>query len=135
MAQAAHHTIALNDLARAAYSLRKETATALARVVDSGRYVHGPECEVFEKEFAAYIGVDFCIGVANGTDALELALLGVGCEQGDEVVTAANAGMYTTTAALRAGLRLRYADVDAGTLCLSCESVAAVLRPGTSAVV
>ena len=93
MAQAAPHTIGLNDLSRAADSLRDETVLALTRVAHSGRYLNGPESDAFEEDFAAYVGVGYCVGVANGTDALELALLGVGCLPGSEVVTAANAGL------------------------------------------
>ena len=59
----------------------------------------GPKHDAFEDEFAAFLGVGHCLGVASGTDALELALLGVGCEAGDEVVVAANCGGYASAAA------------------------------------
>ena len=95
----------------------------------------GREQRALEEELAAHTGVAHAIGVANGTDALELAMLGVGCAPGDDVLTAANAAMYATTAALHAGLRPRYADVDAETLCLTRETVAAALTAQTRAVV
>jgi dTDP-4-amino-4,6-dideoxygalactose transaminase len=129
------HTLALNDLARSADALAGETARALLRVAASGWYLRGREVAAFERELAAFVGTAFAIGVASGTDALELALLAVGCEPGDEVVIAANAGGYATMAALHAGLRPRYADVDPQTLCLSRESVAAALSDAASAVV
>jgi aminotransferase EvaB len=128
-------TIPLNDLARATESLGAELIGALARVVESGWYLQGPEKEAFEDELASFVGTSCCIGVGSGTDALELALRGVGCSAGDEVLTAPNAGMYTTTAALRAQLRVRYADVDAETLCLSRDSVERALGPETRTVV
>jgi aminotransferase EvaB len=112
-----------------------QIAAAIRRVQESGWYLHGPEALAFETEFASYVGAACCVGVGNGTDAIALALLGVGCSPGDEIVTAANAGMYTTLAALRAGLRPKYADVDPTTLCLSRDSVADVLGTRTRAVV
>jgi dTDP-3-amino-2,3,6-trideoxy-4-keto-D-glucose/dTDP-3-amino-3,4,6-trideoxy-alpha-D-glucose/dTDP-2,6-dideoxy-D-kanosamine transaminase len=127
--------IPLNDLSRVAPPLADETGAALRRVVERGRYLNGPEREGFEAEFSAYVGTAHCVGVANGTDALELALVAVGCRPGDQVVTAANAGMYSTTAALRAGLTPRYADVDGDTLGLSAETVADSLTDRVAAVV
>jgi dTDP-4-amino-4,6-dideoxygalactose transaminase len=91
-------------------------------VVRSGWYLRGPETLAFERELAAFVGGGGCVGVANGTDALELALRGVGVAEG-EVITAANAGGYATTAILRVGARPWYADVDADTLCLAPAAV------------
>jgi dTDP-4-amino-4,6-dideoxygalactose transaminase len=127
--------IPLNDLSRCEPALRDELLDALRRVAASGRYLQGPERETFELEFGRFVGTERCVGVANGTDAIELALVGVGCSAGDEVLMAANAGSYATTAALRANLTPRYADVDPDTLCLSATSIAASLSAQLSAVV
>jgi dTDP-4-amino-4,6-dideoxygalactose transaminase len=116
-------------------ALRDELAEAFDRFLASGRYVHGPEHEAFQQELAALVGVASCAGVASGTDALQLALLAAGCEPGDQILTAANAGGYSAAAARRVGLRVRYADVDAGTLSLSGETVGAALTRATRAVV
>jgi dTDP-3-amino-3,4,6-trideoxy-alpha-D-glucose transaminase len=59
---------------------------ALDRVARSGRYILGPEVDAFEEEFASYLGVRHCVGVANGTDALTIALRAAGVGPGDEVV-------------------------------------------------
>src|SRR5450432_4362841 len=103
--------IALNDLARHVSTQRDALMQAMARVVDSGWFVLGPELEAFESEFAAYCGIAHAIGVANGTDAIELALRALDVGAGDEVVLAANAGMYSTTALRALGAAPVYVDV------------------------
>jgi aminotransferase EvaB len=123
------------DPRRSALGFREELSATFERFLESGRYVLGPEHAAFEKELADYLGAAHCVGLACGTDALELALVGVGCRPGDLVVNAANCGGYTTAAALRAGLTVRFADVDPETLCLSPASVEATLSGGVSAVV
>ena len=128
-------SIRVADPQRAVAADRRALDAALARVLDSGRYVHGPEHAAFEAELAAFLGVAHCAGVASGTDALELALAAVGCSPGDEVVTAANAGGYTTAAARKLGCAVRYADVDAATLGLSAATVEPALTDATRAVV
>jgi aminotransferase EvaB len=129
------HEIPVNDLRRASRAQGDALRAATDRVLASGWYVLGPENAAFESEFAAYVGVPHCVGVGNGTDALQLALMAVGGRPGDEVVTAANAGAYTATAALAAGLVPRPADVDPRTLLLTAETAAAQLTERTRAVV
>jgi aminotransferase EvaB len=123
------------DPRRAVEAQRAEIDAVVARVLAGGRYILGPEHDGFEAELGAYLGAAHCLGVASGTDALELALLAVGCRAGDEVVTAANAGFYATAAARSAALEVRYADVDPTTLTLSAETVEAAITPATRAVV
>jgi len=108
---------------------------AFQRVLDSGWFALGPEVEAFEAEFASYCGTPHCVGVANGTDALELAIRGLGIGPEDEVITAANAGMYSTTAILASGATPGYADVRPDTLTLCPDDVAARIRPATRAIV
>ena len=127
--------IRVADPVRAVSADRAALDVALGRVLDSGRYVHGPEHAAFEEELAAFLGVAHCAGVASGTDALELALAAVGCTPGDEVIAAANAGGYATAAARKLGCAVRYADVDSVTLGLSRETVEAALTDATRAVV
>ncbi|MFP5369929.1 MAG: DegT/DnrJ/EryC1/StrS family aminotransferase [Actinomycetes bacterium] len=127
--------VPLNDLRRGFLALEGPLRRAVDEVLSSGWYVLGPQHEAFEREFAAAVGAAHCVGVANGTDALELALLSVGCLPGDEVVTAANASMYTATAALKAGLVPRFADVDPNSLLLTAATVEPALTPRTKAVV
>ncbi len=104
-------------------------------MIDRGWFVLGPEIEAFEKEFAAYCGVQHAVGVANGTDAIELALRALDVAAGCEVVLAANAGMYSTTALRAIGATPVFADVDDEHLVLTSESIDGVLTPRTRAII
>jgi aminotransferase EvaB len=123
------------DPSRGVAALREELSEAFSRFLASGQYVLGPVHAAFESEFASFLGVRHCVGVASGTDALELALIAVGCREGDAVLTAANCGGYATSAARRAGLRVRFADVDPTTLGLSSSTVEEALASDVRAVV
>ncbi|MBA3264384.1 MAG: DegT/DnrJ/EryC1/StrS family aminotransferase [Thermoleophilaceae bacterium] len=108
---------------------------AIDRVARSGRYILGPEVEAFEAEFAAYLGVGHCIGVANGTDALTIALRGLGVGPGDEVVMPSFTFYATAEAAIVAGATPVFCDIDPDTFCVTAETVRAVLTPRTKAIV
>ena len=127
--------IPVADPRRGVHARRLAIDAAIERVVDSGRFVRGPEHEAFEAELATFLSVDHCAGVASGTNALELALAAVGCTAGDEVVTQANAGGYAAAAARRLGLDVRYADVDPATLGLTAATVEPIVTDATRAVV
>jgi dTDP-4-amino-4,6-dideoxygalactose transaminase len=90
--------------------------------------------EAFERELAAYCGVPLAVGVANGTEAIELALQAGGVGPGDEVVTSSLSAAFTALAVLRVGARPVFADVDATTLNVSAETIARVLSPRTKAL-
>jgi dTDP-3-amino-3,4,6-trideoxy-alpha-D-glucose transaminase len=110
-------------------------AEALARVARDGRYILGPEVEAFEREFADYLGVRHCVGVANGTDALTIALRALGVGPGDEVVMPSFTFYATAEAALSMGARPVFCDIDPDTLCVTAETVRAALTPRTKAIV
>lgn len=122
--------IPLNSLARHLERPRTAVERAVAEVVASGHYVLGPRVAAFESEFAAYCGVSHCIGVANGTDALELSLKAVGVMPGDTVAVAANAAMYGTSAALAAGARVVFVDVEPCIGTMDPESFKRLLEAG-----
>ena len=96
-----------------------EVRAAIARVLDSGRYILGPEVAAFEREFAAWLGCTTCLSVANGTDAIELALRAVGLQAGDGVVVPANTVSATIAAVIAAGGIPVFCDVDPATMTLS----------------
>ncbi|HLM28181.1 MAG TPA: DegT/DnrJ/EryC1/StrS family aminotransferase [Thermoleophilaceae bacterium] len=108
---------------------------ALARVVRSGKYILGPEVAAFEEEFASYLGVRHCIGVANGTDALAIALRSLGVGPGDEVVMPSFTFYATAEAAVDVGAVPVFCDVDPDTACVAAETVRAALSPRTKAIV
>src|SRR5918997_198840 len=108
---------------------------ALERVARSGRYILGPEVEAFEEEFARYIGVRNCVGVANGTDALTIALRALGVGPGDEVVMPSFTFYATAEAAIVMGAKPVFCDIDLDTFCVTAETVRAALTPRTKAIV
>ena len=108
---------------------------AIERVARSGRYILGPEVEAFEREFAAYLGVRHCVGVANGTDALTIALRALGVGPGDEVVMPSFTFYATAEAALVLGAKPVFCDIDLATFCVTPETVKAALTPRTKAIV
>src|ERR671936_358385 len=110
-------------------------AEALDRVARSGRYILGPEVAAFEREFADYLGVRHCIGVANGTDALPIALRALGVGDGDEVVVPSFTFYATAEAAIAAGAVPVFCDVDPATFCVTPETVRSALTPRTRAIV
>jgi len=108
---------------------------AIDRVARSGRYILGPEVEAFESEFAAYLGVEHCVAVANGTDALTIALRALGVGPGDEVVMPSFTFYATAEAAIVAGATPVFCDIDPDTFCVTADTVKAVLTPRTKAIV
>jgi aminotransferase EvaB len=109
--------------------------TPIRRVIDSHRYILGEEVAAFESEFAAYIGIPHCVSVANGTDALMLALSGVGVQAGDRVAVVANAGFYGSTALLALGAVPLFVEVDQGLLTMSPTALREALRAQPKAVI
>ena len=127
--------VPLFDTKTAVGPLRAELDAAIARVLDSGRFILGPEVSAFEAEFARYCGVQECIGVANGTDALTLALRAMGVEPGDEVVVPSFTFYASAEAIPPTGARPVFCDVDPDTMCVTAETVRAALTPRTKAVI
>lgn len=108
---------------------------AIARVMERGWFVMGPEVRAFEEAFARYNDAAFCVSVANGTDALELALRGLSIGPGKRVGTVANAAMYTATATLLTGALPLFMDVDEGGRCVAVNEVEKALAAGADAIV
>jgi dTDP-3-amino-3,4,6-trideoxy-alpha-D-glucose transaminase len=110
-------------------------AERLAEVVRSERFILGPEVAAFEQEFAAYLGVRHCVGVANGTDAITIALRALGVRPGDEVVVPSFTFYATVEAVVTAGAVPIFCDVAPESFCVTAETVGRALTPRTRAIV
>lgn len=108
---------------------------AIERVIESGWYVLGEETAAFEREFADYCGVDHCIGVANGLDALHLILRAYGIGEGDEVIVPSNTFIATWLAVSQAGARVVPVEPDEHTCNLDPGRIEAAITPRTRAVI
>jgi len=116
-------------------SYQSEIEAAVLNVLRSNRYILGTEVEVLEREFAEYIGVDYAIGVANGTDALELALRALGIGSGDEVITVSHTAVATVAAIEAAGAIPVLVDVDEKFYTLNPDQLSKVCTQKTRAVI
>jgi dTDP-4-amino-4,6-dideoxygalactose transaminase len=105
------------------------------RVAQAGAFVLGEEVRTFEQDFATFCGVEHCVGVASGTDALELALRAVGVGHGDEVIVPTNSFIASASAVVRAGAIPVLVDVDPTFLLIDPDAVAARLTPRTKAII
>jgi dTDP-4-amino-4,6-dideoxygalactose transaminase len=108
---------------------------AVRSVFDRGWFILGPAVERFESEFAAYCGVDHGVGVASGTEALQLALLAAGAAPGDEVITVANTAVPTVAAIRAAGCVPVFVEVDAASYTMDPSRLEAAITSRTRAVV
>jgi dTDP-4-amino-4,6-dideoxygalactose transaminase len=108
---------------------------AVSRVLRRGRYVLGEEVESFEREFAAWVGARFAVGVGSGTDALAIALRAAGIGEGDEVVTVSHTATATIAAIEMAGALPVLVDVDRSTMTMAPGEIGVVSGPRTRAVV
>ncbi len=115
--------------------LRETILGRIADVVQRGSFILGPEVRAFEREFASYLGVEHVIGVANGTDALEIALRALGVQPGDDVVVPSLTFYATAEAVAAIGARPVFCDVDARTRNVSLETVRAALTQASTAII
>jgi len=127
--------IPLVDLAAAHAEVAEEVEAGFKRVIADTAFVGGAEVAAFEREYAAFSGVEHCVGVANGTDALELALRAVGVGPGTEVVLPTNTFVATAEAVARAGARPVLVDCDPHTYLIDVEAALAAVTPATRAIV
>ena len=127
--------IPLFDLGRQWSGIRDDALAAFERIAEAGAFSLGDELAAFESEFAAYCGVDHCVGLANGTVAIEFALRALGAGPGREVVTVAHTFVATVEAVAATGARPVLVDIDPESRCIDPMTAAAVLNNRTVAVV
>lgn len=126
--------VEFNDLRPAQEALAEELDAAMRRVMSRAWFVLGPELEAFETGFARYHGVGHAVGVASGTDALEIALRAADIGPGDEVITVAHTAVATVCAVERTGARPVLVDIDPDTYTMSVAAATAALSPRTRAI-
>ena len=115
-------------------ALRDPLNQAWSAVLGHGRFINGPEVAAFEGAFAEYCEAEHCVGVANGTDALELILAGLGIGPGDEVLVPTNTFVATAEAVVTVGATPRFVDVLPDTLLIDPDAAAAAIGPRTAAI-
>src|SRR5690348_9591015 len=128
-------TIPFVDLSLQHAEIAGEVADRFERVMSTGAFVLGPDVAEFENEFAEYCGVAHCVGVANGTDAIELSLRALGVGPGDEVIIPANTFSATAGGVMRAGARPTLVDCDSRYFTIDVEQIEAKITPRTKAIV
>lgn len=127
--------IPLMNLNRQYKSLEKELDETALRVLHSGQYIMGEEVVEFEKEFAAYIGVKYAVGVGNGTDALAIALRAAGIKAGDEVITSAMSFFATAEAIAGVGATPVFVDCTKDTYVIDADAIEAKITERTKAII
>ncbi len=127
--------VPLLDLSAQNQPLRADVLAAIARVVDSGHFIMGPDVEAFERELATTTGATHAISLSSGTDALLVALMALGVGPGDEVVTTPFSFFATAGAIARLGARPVFADIDPSTFNLDPVAAAAACTSRTRALI
>ncbi|MCD6010976.1 MAG: DegT/DnrJ/EryC1/StrS family aminotransferase [Flavipsychrobacter sp.] len=123
------------DLKRQYHKIKTEIDTAVLNVIESTAFINGPDVQNFGKELAAYLEVKHVIPCANGTDALQIALMALGLQPGDEVITTSYT--YIATVEVVALLRLKpvFVDVDADTFTMNLDGLKKAITPKTKAII
>jgi dTDP-4-amino-4,6-dideoxygalactose transaminase len=127
--------VPLLDLSRDHAPLREEILSALARVVDSGRFLFGPEVGQLEQQLAALCGVRHGISCASGSDALLLALMALGIGRGDEVIVPSFTFFATASAVWRLGAKIVFVDIEPSTFNIDTHALALAITSRTRAVI
>jgi len=123
------------DLKAQQARLKHELDARIAAVLAHGQFILGPEVQELEEKLATYVGVKHCISVANGTDALQIALMALGVGPGDEVITPGFTYIATAEAAAILGAKPVYVDIDPRTFNVDARLIEAAITPRTKAII
>jgi dTDP-4-amino-4,6-dideoxygalactose transaminase len=123
------------DLQAQYLSIKTEIDAAIASVIAESAFIRGPHVDAFERAWAKMIGVRHCVSCANGTDALHIAMRGLGLKPGDEVITTAHSWISTSAMITQAGGRVVFCDVDPVTFTLDPAQIEAKITPRTVGIV
>jgi dTDP-4-amino-4,6-dideoxygalactose transaminase len=134
-----HNDIDMNvpfvDLKAQYLSIKAEVDAAIAEIISNTAFIGGKTVANFEREFAGYIGSPYCVSVANGTDAIEIALRALGIGDGDEVIVPANSFIATSEAVTSIGARVVFADSDPDFYTMDVEDFRRKITSRTKAVI
>jgi dTDP-4-amino-4,6-dideoxygalactose transaminase len=123
------------DLHAQYLEIKGEVDAAIANVIADAAFINGPYVKAFEQDFAHYLGAEHCVGVGNGTDALEIAFEALDLPAGSEVIVPANSFIASSEAVTRSGLKVVFCACDPQTYTLDIADVRARITPATSAIV
>lgn len=123
------------DLKAQYEGIKEEIDAAIAKVISNTAFIGGPFVKSFEGEFADYCGVNYCIGVGNGTDAIFITLKVIGIGEGDEVITVANSFIATSEAITMTGARVVFVDIKPETYNIDVEKIEEKITKKTKAII
>jgi dTDP-4-amino-4,6-dideoxygalactose transaminase len=123
------------DLKAQYQSIKEEMDTAIQNVINDAAFIKGKYLAAFEENFAKFVGVPYCVGVGNGTDAIYIALKALGIKEGDEVITAANTFIATSESITLAGARVVFVDCHPDTYNIDADKIEAKITDKTKAIV
>ena len=116
-------------------AIKKEVDQAIQEVLDSAAYINGKAVKDFAQNLSAYLKVNYVIPCANGTDALQIAMMALGLQPGDEIITPSFTYIATTEVVALLGLKPVFVDVDPTTFCMDIESLKKAITPRTKVIV
>ena len=122
------------DLVQQYHSIKPEIDAAIAEVIENAAFIGGPQVKAFEEAFGQWVGAGYCVGVANGTDALEIAIEALDLPKGSEIIVPGNSFIASSEAVTRSGYRVVFADANPGSYTLNPASVLTKLTAKTSAL-
>ena len=125
----------MNNLKKHNHSIKDEIQLAINRVLDRGIYLMGDELINFENEFADYCLTKYCVGVGNGTDALEIALQALKIQPGDEIICTANGGFFSTAAMISSGVTPKYIDIKYDDMTMDPNNLRKTLTKKTKGII
>jgi dTDP-4-amino-4,6-dideoxygalactose transaminase len=123
------------DLKKQNGLLKEELSRAISEVVDSANFIGHPVISDFEDNFSNFLGGKFCVGVGNGTDALEIAIESLFLPKGSEIIVPANSFIATSEAVVRLGYKIVFADVEINTASICPKSIISKITSNTSAII
>lgn len=123
------------DLHAQYLTIKPEIDAAMAEVIATSAYIRGPQVDAFERAWAATLGVKHCVSCANGTDALYIAMRGLGIKPGDEVITTAHSWISTTETITQAGGRVVFCDTEDATFSIDPALIESKITPRTVGII